>query len=361
MTRDDIQKQALDATVGKRRVSVVLGTGVGKTLVGLNHIENTTTELMKCLIVAPKKAIFNSWIDDAKRFNKEHLLKRIVFSTYLSLNKHNPDDYNNVYLDEMHSLLSSHTLFLNKFKGVILGLTGTPPKYQNSIKGKIVDQYCPVAYTHKVDEAIENHIINDYQIIVHELYLSSAKNYENKSKYSTYLTSEHDNYNFWTNKIASGIGNIQMARIMRMRAFMEYSTKIEYTKLLFKSIKSKCILFANTQLQADSLCEHSYHSKNPDSEVNLALFKTGEITKLSTVHQLSEGVNIPELKQGIIMHCYGNERKFNQKLGRLVRLNPDDKAIVHVLCYMDTVDEKWCKEALSDLDQTKIIWKNFNL
>jgi superfamily II DNA or RNA helicase len=128
-----------------------------------------------------------------------------------------------------------------------------------------------------------------------------------------------------------------------------------------ESISTKCIIFANTQIQADMLCPHSYHSNNPESEVNLQQFKDGNIDKLSTVMQLNEGVNIPNLKQGIIMHAYGNERKAAQRIGRLLRLNPDDKAIVHILCYMDTVDEKWVKEALEGFDQTKIIWKDFNI
>lgn len=42
--------------------------------------------------------------------------------------------------------------------------------------------------------------------------------------------------------------------------------------------------------------------------------------------------------------------------GRLLRLNPDDTATVHILCYKDTVDEKWVEEALEDLDQNKITW-----
>jgi superfamily II DNA or RNA helicase len=120
-------------------------------------------------------------------------------------------------------------------------------------------------------------------------------------------------------------------------------------------------LFANTQDQADKLCKYSYHSNNPQSEVNLDLFKTGKISKLSTVLQLNEGINIPDLKQGIIMHAYGNERKASQRIGRLLRLNPDDKAIVHILCYKDTVDEKWVKDALEGFDQSKIVWKNFNI
>ena len=56
-----------------------------------------------------------------------------------------------------------------------------------------------------------------------------------------------------------------------------------------KVLKDKCILFANTQAQADRLCDYSYHSQNPDSERNLELFKEGTIDKLSSVLQLNEG------------------------------------------------------------------------
>ena len=142
---------------------------------------------------------------------------------------------------------------------------------------------------------------------------------------------------------------------------MEYPSKEKYTKKLMESISTKCIVFANTQAQADRLCSYSYHSGNKESEDNLLLFKDGKINKLSTVLQLNEGVNIPNLKQGIIMHAYGNERKASQRIGRLLRLNPDDKAIVHILCYVDTIDEKWVKEALENFDQSKIVWRSYSL
>jgi hypothetical protein len=47
--------------------------------------------------------------------------------------------------------------------------------------------------------------------------------------------------------------------------------------------------------------------------------------------------------------------------GRLLRLNPDEKAIVHILCYMGTVDEKWVREALEGFDPSKILWKNYGI
>ena len=361
MNREEIQAEALKATEGKQKASVVLGTGVGKTLVGLKHMELNTTSLMRTLVVAPKKSIFQSWKDDAETFNMQEQLSRITFTTYLSLNKHNPADFDAVYLDEAHSLLDSHRGFLQLYKGKILGLTGTPPKYKDSEKGKLVQEFCPVVYTFKADDAIENGILNDYQIIVHELELSNEKNYTVVMKNKSFITSELQNYNYWGQRLETGSGPVHILRVMRMKAMMEYPSKEKYTKILMSSISTKCIVFANTQDQADRLCAHSYHSNNPKSEENLENFKAGNITKLSTVMQLNEGVNISNLKQGIIMHAYGNERKASQRIGRLLRLNPDDKAIVHILCFMGTVDEKWVKEALEGFDQSKILWKNYNV
>lgn len=361
MDREEVQREALRATDGKKRCSVVLGTGVGKTLIGLSHMERNTTSMMNVLVVAPKRSIFQSWAEDAVKFGKKDLLDRIIFCTYIALSKKDPNDYDAVYLDEMHSLLDSHRLFLNDFNGMIMGLTGTPPKYMDSEKGRMVSAFCPVIYTFKADDAIENGILNDYQIVVHQLTLSNEKVYEAKMYNKPYLTSEIANYTYWSRRLDVGGGNMHMMRIMRMKALMEYPSKELYTRKLMESISTKCIIFANTQIQADKLCVHSYHSNNPESEVNLLMFKEGKINKLSTVMQLNEGVNIPNLKQGIIMHAYGNERKAAQRIGRLLRLNPDDKAIVHILCYMDTVDEKWVKEALEGFDQTKIVWKDFNI
>ena len=361
MTKDEVQLEALVATENKKRCTVVLGTGVGKTLVGLNHMNDNTTELMRCLVVAPKKAIFQSWKDDAVKFDKEYLLNRVEFTTYLSLAKKNPNDYDIIYLDEVHSLLDSHRGFLELYTGKILGLTGTPPKFKNSEKGKLVDEFCPVVYRFKADDAVENKILNDYQIVVHELELGTVNDYIVETKGKRFSSSEEKNYAYWGTRIDTGSGPGHILRVMRMKAMMEYPSKERYTKLLFDSIDSKCILFANTQAQADRLCKYSYHSNNPESSDNLIAFKEGGINKLSTVLQLNEGINIPNLKQGIIMHAYGNERKASQRIGRLLRLNPDDKAIVHILCYMGTIDEKWVKDALEDFDQTKIVWKRFNI
>jgi superfamily II DNA or RNA helicase len=359
--REEIQEEALKATLGLARCGLGLATGVGKTLVGLLHIERNYSPLINILIVAPKVSIFGSWRYEAQKFGKEKFLENATFTTYLSLSKHDPREYDIVYLDECHSLLDSHRTFLENFHGKVLGLTGTPPKYGNSEKGRMVTEFCPIVYKFITDEAVENKILNDYQIIVHELELDNRKNFPVTYKSGTFMSSEKQNYGYWCNRIDNGQGPAHITRVMRMKAMQEYPSKTRYAKALMESIKTKCIVFANTQDQADSICSHSYHSNNPQSNSNLTAFKNGTIQRLSCVMQLNEGVNIPELRQGIILHAYGNERKASQRIGRLLRLNPDDKAIVHILCYMDTVDEKWIKEALEGFDQSKIMWKNFNV
>ena len=123
---------------------------------------------------------------------------------------------------------------------------------------------------------------------------------------------------------------------------------------MLNNINDKCLVFANTHKQADKLCTHSYHSSNKNSEENLKLFSDGRINKMSCVLQISEGISIPNLKLGIILHAYGNERKTAQRIGRLLRLSPHEKAICHILCYKDTQDVKWVDSALSGFDRNKI-------
>jgi len=365
MTRDEIQMKALESTKGRSRSGLALGTGVGKTKVGLMHMEDNYSPLKNILVVVPKRSIITEWKAQAEKFGLSHLLENTTFTTYLSLTKHDPNNYDLLYLDECHSLLESHQEgFLDFYSGKILGLTGTPPRDTFSDKGRLVNEFCPIVYTYLVDDAVEHNILNDYKIVVHMLELGRAKNVpvELKNR-APFYTSELEHYSYWTNRLeqSNGKKQKQINAIMRMKGMQTYKSKELYAKILLNSINDKCIVFANTQEQADRLCENSYHSTNSKSAENLEMFKSGEITKLSCVLQLSEGVNIPNLKQGIILHAYGNERTSSQRIGRLLRLNPDDKAIIHILCYMGTKDEEWVISALEDYDQSKIIWKDFNI
>jgi superfamily II DNA or RNA helicase len=361
-SRELIQKEALEIAKKHNRCGLAVSMGVGKTYIGLMHMDWYLREINKdaeFLVVAPKKSIFTSWFDEMDKHGFSHLKDRVVVTTYLSLNKQSLE-YDVIYLDECHSLLYSHEFWLTSYGGKIVGLTGTPPRHKNSEKGEMVSKFCPIKYTYKIDEAVGDKILNDYRIIVHPVNLSKLNTYKVETKTKVFFTSEDANYRYWTNVLnrADNPKSEQYFRIARMRAIMEYPTKERYALKLANSIEGKCIIFCNTQDQADRMCTHSYHANNPSSEENLQLFKEGKIDRLSCVLQLSEGINIPNLKNAIIMHAYGNERKSSQRIGRVCRLSPDELAHVHILMYPNTIDEKWVEKALDDFDSEKITYRD---
>lgn len=359
-TKDQIQTEALIAISNKRLAGVEISMGVGKTRIGLKHMASNYTDVAKFLIVAPKRSIFTSWVDEMKENNFEYLKEHCTFSTYISLN--NQDfDFDYIYLDECHSLKANHNDWLKMYikrGGKIIGLTGTYPVQKSTEKGKMCNFYCPKVYEYNVDDAVADKILNDYEIFVHELQLNNHPSIPVSGKNGDFMTTEVKQYDYWTQRLltANPGKDEQICRIQRMKILQGFISKEEYALKLLKEQKDKTIIFANTQDQADRLCEYSYHSKNSNSEYNLISFKKNNIKKLSAVEQLSEGVTIPDLKVGIIMHSYSNNRKAAQKIGRLLRLNPKDKATVHILCYANTIDKEWVSSALSNFNQNKINW-----
>lgn len=356
--REKIQLEALKKLEKKSKAGLDISMGVGKTYIGLRYLESSIGLFDKVLVVAPKRSIFESWKTDAEKFNLSHILDKIVFTTYISLIKHNPLDYSIVVLDEAHNAKNSHRPFLENFKGRILGLTGTPPKWESSEAGQMMQEFYPIVYSYQVDDAVSSGILNDYRIFIHPLYLNSANTIKTKQGW---YTSEVKNYDYLTRRIEDSEGKSKfMATIMRLNAMKQFKSKESYVEKCLNLIKpqDKCLIFANTTEQAERVCSNFYHSKNSKEENNKNLedFKNGTITRLSAVEQLSEGITIPDLKHIIIMHAYGNEKKASQKIGRALRLNPNQTSTIHILMYKDTVDTKWVYQSLEgfDLDKIKI-------
>ncbi len=364
--REEVQKEALEISLKYKRCGLALSMRTGKTLIGLKRLDllyNEKQGNIKVLVVAPKLSVFQAWKDDMNKFNLDHLESKITFSTYLSLKKQSID-YDIIILDEAHSLLPSSVSYLNSYNGIILGLTGTPPKSNTSIKGRIVNNFCPIVYNYITDTAVNDHVLNDYRIFIHKIEISEKKNIKvTRKDGGVFYNSEKDIYNFWSRRIqeAKTPKQRQISSVMRMKSMQGFSSKTNYTKNLLEGIDDKVIVFANSKEQANLLGKYVYYSGNKENEENLELFKQGLIDQLVCILQLSEGVTVPGLTTAVVTHSYGNERKFMQRFGRCLGLDPDDIANIHILCYEGTVDEDWVTSSLEDLDQNKIKWVKFNL
>ncbi|WP_223654427.1 DEAD/DEAH box helicase [Hymenobacter psoromatis] len=365
-----LQDQVLATIQGRQLAGIALTMGLGKTLIGLRDMARLLAagQLVDqaagkpFLVAAPTQAILDSWPQEARKFGLTYLLDHIEFTTYRSLAKTlAAGSFHKLYLDECHALKDSHEPGLKahaKQKKSILGLTGTPPAQAQSEKGRLVATYCPILVDYTTDEAVLAGLLNDYRLVVHRLPLRKVRDYVLTTKAgSQFTTSERENYQYWSRRLAHAAQDalpVETLRILRMQALMTYPSKGHYMRYLADQQTDKVLLFTCNQQQADAQAAHTYHSKNKHSEANLAKFNTGKIQRLACVAQLSEGISIPELRVGIIWHAFGNERKAAQRIGRLLRLNPDQTATVHLLAYQDTVDEQWVAQALEAFDPAKI-------
>ena len=367
--KQTLQDHILALIQPHRLAGVAVAMGVGKTLIGLRDMARLLSDCPPAdsgttpfLVAAPTQAILDSWPQEARKFGLTHLLDAITFTTYRSLSKVlTQGRYQKLYLDECHALKDSHEPGLKahvKRKQSILGLTGTPPAQPGSEKGRLVATYCPMRVDYTTDEAVLAGLLNDYRLVVHRLPLSPVRDYVVTLKTgSQFTTSERESYQYWSARLANAAQDalpVETLRLLRMQALMHYPGKGRYMAHLASQFTEKVLLFTCNQQQAEQQAAHTYHSKNKDSQANLARFNTGEIQRLACVAQLSEGVNIPDLRVGIIWHAFGNERKTAQRIGRLLRLNPDQTATVHLLMYQDTVDEQWVDQALAAYDPAKI-------
>ena len=74
--KDKIQEQALKLSKIHNHLIIEFATGLGKTLTAIKIIENYGG---KWNIIIAETNHEQNWIDEFKRYNKEHLLKDIKF------------------------------------------------------------------------------------------------------------------------------------------------------------------------------------------------------------------------------------------------------------------------------------------
>jgi len=354
----ELQTKALNIIGKQFNVGLDIGTGGGKTLLGLKHMASMYHDSISFLVLVPKESIEVEWVKNAKEHGYEYLLSHITFANYRSIKKQ-LYEHDWVYADECHSLKYSHAEWLDSFilnGGKILGLSGTYPK-RSGEKFNMCSTYCPKIFAYDVNQAIDEGMLNNYKIYVHLLPLNKNHTVKKPKKNGGFWkTSEVKDYAYWCRAIDETDNQAKKLRlrILRMKAMQSYPTKIEYVKQMLKKIDHTTLVFVSTKEQADEVCEHSYHSGNKDSDKNLELFSKGLIYRLSCVEQLSEGKSIPKLKVGIITHAFSDDTKTRQKIGRFLRLSPEETAIIHILCYDNTIDRAWVQSALSTFKQHQI-------
>lgn len=339
--RQQMQKEAIEAALSKNYGSLQIPMRGGKTKVGLDIAKNFN----KVLISYPNQSIYNSWKEDSEKFGID--ISHCVFTTHISLNKHNLKDYDCAILDEIHAVSENQWYFIESNLPVrMYGLSGTLPDRGDKVL--FIRKYCPVIYSKTLDETTGK-TNKDYKIIVHLLKPSSERNIALKSGK---FWSESQRIAFFENKYNLSRNFSDM--LMLIRAIQDSPTKMEYMKKLSNKI-DRGLFFVETAKQCEALGFPSYHSKESNSEQNLVDFKAGVINKLGTINQLQAGITFQDLNEVVILHCYSSNNKAAQKLARALNYVENQTATIHIIGLKNTRDEQWIQSGLKDFDNSKII------
>lgn len=147
---------------------------------------------------------------------------------------------------------------------------------------------------------------------------------------------------FWE---SSGANPNNRLKFLRSLESLKNYTKWLKGKILVKSPENKVLIFGEYTKDIDDVAEHYYHGKSDDVEV-IRNFNAGEIRELGVVKKVNRGVNFQGLNHCIVMSVSSSITNAMQAyFGRLVRLDPQETAYVHILVstYVDDESIRMCK------------------
>ncbi|MFX1576578.1 MAG: DEAD/DEAH box helicase [Promethearchaeota archaeon] len=361
------QQDALRRWQGaKNQGVVVLPTGGGKTIVGLEAIRRLVETT---LIVVPTLDLLSQWREALEVLlhvpevgilgGGAKAIKPITVATYDSASLLAPrlvTSFGLLIFDEVHHLPSTTYRLAAELSLAPhrLGLTATPERYDelhqdlDRLVGPIVYRIAPRLLEKKG-------YLAPYSI--HQIQVSLKA--EEKARYESHML-VFRNYTRRLDEISPGwqfetivkrtvfdpeareaLSNLEKAR----RVALEASGKIdEVENLLQKFREEKVIIFSRYTRIVERVSDLfglpliTHKTKVSERERILKRFKTGELTKIVTGQVLDEGVDVPDASVGIIISGTGSKREFIQRLGRLLRPQKE-QAVLYELVTESTLED----------------------
>jgi len=368
--RQKIQKEATEAHLNNPilRSTIASSVGSGKSKIAIDRIKQLykANRKTKVLFTGARDVYLVNFELECKKFKcSKGLMNNITFSTVASLNKLTEQSYDIIIYDEAHKDTKRYIEFATSQLQVnpkveMMCLTGTPLDSRNTYLYNI----CPIVYKHLVEDSVNVGLVNDYRVVVVYHELDQEKNIHVKTSKYDFYTSEKASYD----------------RLYKNYLFREYTTsfpkELQFLKSFLKNSPTKqtllsglarmydemndgkILVYAGSIDQATKLGYPMFNSKMKKEEKikNFKDFVKGNINVLVDVAGIKESVSVPNLKTGIISHIDSNPGNFEQQLGRLLRLVPNEEiGTMYVLVAKGTIEEQWCINAFSKLDPLKII------
>jgi superfamily II DNA or RNA helicase len=354
----------------------VLSTGYGKSKVAIEIIKHLKPEKILILVNSTILRDYN-WEEEFKRWKQLTLFrKKVEMVTYQAAYKWKKEekDLSDYFIiaDECDFAADTDELskFFYEYSDVrTLGLTG----FVTESKRAWFDEHLPIFTELTADQAQEDGILNKIHFVFVQYELSQDPKshevgYYKHGKWTSFTQSESNAYDYINKKCHVEIGKsakieqdfmqgkLTMEEYSKAAKGAEYNIRRvtqERSTLLLNSVsartatrglidhirtsqpESKTIVFSKRTEQSLAICgtENTYNGKIPKKQrdENYLNFCMGKIDLLGVCDKVDRGANIDRLNVAILETFFGNDTKAAQRLGRLMRLKPDELATVYVL------------------------------
>lgn len=392
------QQEAIKAwrSSGRRGV-VILPTGAGKSFLAQMAIELTGRST---LVIVPTIDLMNQWYDLLlASFQAEVGLigggyfetGAITVTTYASafrFMERMGNRFGFIIFDECHHLPSSvyryaAEMAIAPFR---LGLTATPER-SDGTDNLLEELIGPIVYRREVRELAGDYLA-DYSIarIQAQLSLEERATYEEEraifrrflNQQGIDLGSLHGWHSFVMASARSEAGRrAMMAYRESKRIALGTDTKLRIlADLLARHRRERVLIFTAENEMVYRISEMflipaiTHETPVKERRQWLESFNQGDILALATSKVLNEGVNIPDAAIAIVLSGSGSSREHIQRLGRILRKQPDKEAILYEVVAADTTEEGISRRrggtdqfqagSFDRLDQRPIKWGDRN-
>ena len=337
---------------------------VGKTNTAIIAIKAilSKNKNIKTVVIVPTEYLKVQWIQSLA---KEGLFQEVSVEIINTAAK-KQEKVNFLILDEAHRVVSDtfYEVFRNRDPDIVLGLSATFDRLDG--RHILLNKFCPVCDIITVKEAIENNWLSPYReykvlLEVDNIEVYRQANAEFQNAFSMF------DYNFdtamkcltniiyrrtyakkmgWSAKDIDGIVFSWNRALKARKDFvMNHPKKLEITrKILAARQNSKAITFSATIKQAELIGQgYVVHSGNTKKKNRITMEEFNKLNKgvVHTAKSLDEGADVQGLNLAIILSNTSSSTQKTQRIGRVIRLEPDKVAEIFTLVIKGTNEESW--------------------
>lgn len=376
-TRENLQKEALDALRTDKRLILNWGTGVGKSRVAVNAMDAilTSTPDARFLLMVQETPHKDNWKEEIyKALGKrraDKVMPAITMDCYASFKKHESTSWDLIVFDEGHhlrSIIRQRILATMAAKRVlVLTATASDKNDGDQMLMTLENTFGEFrSMSFGLQEAIDNNLLKTPEIHLIPVVLDhkSQDKYDDMTEYLDRKSGEYHKMrsDFLMEAGESDNEDTEAARIKWLNAGAQRKRLLGACKttvakeILNGPLKDKkLICFCASVDQIAELGGKSYVcSRNTAKQNREAIeeFNRSRKKALYAMGMLQEGQNLKGIEAGLLIQLDGKARPFIQKFGRVMR---SENPVLYIIYAKDTHDEEYVDNALTDIDRQYIV------